>query len=91
MSSEFILSFWKAISSNDIEKIKNMMNDDQYTMNIGLEAIGIAFTRKHNEIAYEILSQDGALDKFFDHPFMIDNGLRESVKNYIIKSKHIKK
>lgn len=80
---EFALKLRKAAAENDMSTIKKMMSSPEYNVQQGKEAIGIAFTRKNNGIAYQLLSFPGALDEFFNHPFKVDNGLKEDVMNYI--------
>lgn len=80
-----IMKLREAAANNDMETVIYIMNDSSYCYEIGREAVGIAFARMHYDIAYQLLSFPGSLDKFFDHPFMVDNGLKSSVKNYIMK------
>jgi hypothetical protein len=80
-----IFKLRKAASDNDMDTVKEMMNHSDYCYDIGREAVGIAFSLKHDEIAHQLLSLPGALDKYFDHPFMVDSGLRAAVAAYITK------
>ena len=79
------MALWEATSKNDMEQVIKLINNKEFTIDIGITAVGIAFVRKHYDIAYELLSQEGALDKYFNRPFIVDQGLRDAVANYIIK------
>lgn len=85
MSTEYVLALWKATSENNMEEVIKLIKNKEFTIDIGITAVGIALARKHNDIAYELLSQEGALDKYFDRPFIVDRYLRDAVANYIIK------
>lgn len=82
-TSTNIMELREAASMNDIGKVIAIMSDPSYTYEIGREAVGIALTLRHTDVAYQLLSYPGALDSFFDHPYMVDNGLRASVAKFI--------
>lgn len=86
MSTNFILQLWNATSNNDLATIKQMVSDEQYSNDIAMSAVGIALSRKHYEIAYHMLAQQGALDLYFDHPYKVDTGIKNAVNDYITKN-----
>jgi hypothetical protein len=87
---EFILKLRSAASENDMQTIKNTMNDSGYCIAYGKEAIGISLSRNYNNITYELLAYPGALDEFFNSPFKVDNGCRQKVSEYINMKNNMK-
>lgn len=81
--NEMIWGLMRASSNKDMTTVKQYMSIHGYNIDIGKQALGIALSMRHCDIAYQLLSFPGALEDYFDHPFKVDRGLRKAVQEYI--------
>lgn len=89
-SLQAIFDLRAAAARNDMRTVKQMMRRDDYTFEMGREAIAIAFTRNNLDIAYELLSHPGSVESLFSDPinmFMVDAGLKASLDKYIKRTR----
>lgn len=69
---------------NDMDGVLSMLGSEYYSPEFGLEAVGIAMSRRHNSIVYELLSFKNTLDIYKERssPFMVCTVLEEKLKEY---------
>lgn len=71
--------------NNDIGAIKTIIRKGEYQFNNGLMTIAYSLNKGKNDIAYELLSIDGAWDHYVKtrfSPFVVMDKLREAVRKY---------
>lgn len=69
---KLIFDLMECASENNTEKLKNIMDSEDYTFEASYQAIGIAFTLNRKEILDVFFSKDGAREDY-DYHRMKDN------------------
>lgn len=67
-----------------MEGVRTVMRHEKYNPKYGLEGVGIAFSRQHNDIAYEILSHKNTFEiyKAGSSPFAVLDRVEALVNEY---------
>lgn len=78
------ISMRKYASKNDMGSVRLVMRHENYKPEYGIEAVGISFSRKHLDIAYEILSYENTFEiwKSKMSPFAVLDKVEELVNEY---------
>lgn len=78
------LQMRKYASINDMEGIRLLMMHENYRPEYGIEAVGISFSRRHLDVAYEILSFKNTFEiyKAKSSPFAVLDKVEDALNEY---------